>query len=623
MPVAPARRWRRCIQAENLAGAAILAAMVCLPLAEIFLRAVFHSGIEGASALVQHLTLVLGMVGGAIAAREGRLLALSTPTSFLRGRWKIGAAIFAAVVSASVAFFLAAASWNYVLAVKGLRKLLAYGIPVWVIQLILPAGFLVIAVRLLWHASERWTHRLMALFLSAGVLAFFVFPPVAPGRLLVPALIVLLAATVAGAPIFVTLGGAALILFWGHEEPIGSIPLKHYSLVTNPTLPSLPLFILVGYLLAEGGASKRLVRLFQSLVGPIPGGPAIVTALVCAFFTSFTGASGVTILALGALLMPVLRAAHFSERDSLGLLTGAGSLGLLFPPCLPLILYAIIAQVAISHSDVAAGLEHVPEVTVEKMFLAGIGPGVLLVVLTACWGVSRGRAARASTPATPGVPLRQALWEAKWELFLPMIPLVIIFAGLATPVEAAAATALYAFVLEVVVYRDLRIFRDIPRVFAECALLIGGVLLILGVAMGLTNFLVDAHVPDRAVEWVSARIHAQWLFLLLLNAFLLVVGCLMDIYSATIVVVPLIVPMGLIFGVDPVHLGIVFLANMELGFLMPPVGMNLLLASYRFNKPIPEVIRAVLPMLAILLIGVLIITYVPALTLTLPRLWKE
>jgi len=340
------------------------------------------------------------------------------------------------------------------------------------------------------------------------------------------------------------------------------------------------------------------------LVGSFRGGPAIATALVCAFFTSFTGASGVTILALGGLLMPVLLAARYSERTALGLITGAGSLGLLFPPCLPVILYAIIAGI-----------------TMEQMFLGGMAPGVLLVVLTALWAIQQSPRGAGTQRFDLG-EVRQALWDARWELLVPVIALVALFSGWATPVEAAAVTALYAFVIETLVYRDLNLWKDVPRVMTECGLLIGGVLLILGVALGFTNYLIDAQVPARAVDWVTGAIHSKWLFLLALNVFLLIVGCLMDIYSAIVVVVPILVPLGVAFGIDPVHLGVIFLANLQLGYLTPPVGMNLFLSSYRFGKPMSEVVRSVIPMLLVLLIGVLLITYFPPLTTVLPRLFR-
>ena len=428
--------------------------------------------------------------------------------------------------------------------------------------------------------------------------------PGGPYHFVAIALGILFLASVLGTPAFVTLGGAALILFWGVDQPIAAIPIAHYALVTNPILPTLPLFTLAGYFLAEGGAARRLVRVFYAMFGQFRGGPAIVTVLVCAFFTSFTGASGVTILALGGLLMPVLTGAYYSEKDALGLLTGSGSLGLLLPLCLPLIVYAIVARVPI-----------------ERMFLGGIIPAFVMMTATAIWGVRRGSASETAVHRFSWGEARSALWEAKCELALPLLAFTALFSGLATPVEAAALTALYAFFIQAVIQRDLTIIRDVPRVMAECGLLIGGVLLILGVSLGFTNYLVDAEVPTHAVEWTTRTVHSPFLFLLLLNVFLLVVGCLMEIYPAIVVEVPLLVPLGAAYGIDPVRLGIIFLANMELGYLTPPVGLNLLMSSYRFRKPVPEVLRAVFPVVVVLALGVLLITYVPALTTTLPKLF--
>ncbi len=598
---------------EDLMVALVLAALTLLPLLEVALRRI-GGGISGSTALVQHATLFVGMMGGAIAARHKRLLALSTVANFLKGRVKSAAQIFSSAFAAAISIFLCAASVRFLLTEKEAGSTVAYDIPTWVLQLVLPIGFVLIAWRLLRHAAPQWKGRSAAMLLVALFMGTASQTYLAPEDLLMPALVVLLAAAVLGAPIFTIIGGAALILLWGGGYPTASVPLKHYSLVTNPTLPTVPLFTLAGYFLAEGGAPGRLVRVFQAWFGGFRGGPAIVTALVCAFFTSFTGASGVTILALGGLLMPVLIAARYPERTALGLLTSAGSLGLLFPPCLPLIFYAIVA------GNIANNLGMEADITIQKMFLGGIIPGMLLVGLTAWWGIRSGPRLPTERRPLELAEAWRALWEAKWELILPLVALTALFGGFATPVEAAALTALYAFLIETVVYRDLRLFKDVPRVMTECGLLVGGVLLILGVAMGLTNYLVTEQVPDRLVEWAVSSIHSPLVFLLMLNGFLLIVGCLMDIYSAIAVVVPLIVPIGLQFGVDPVHLGIIFLANLELGYLTPPVGMNLFLSSYRFNKPLPEVMRAVIPMLLVLLTGVLLITYLPFLTTLLPRL---
>ena len=603
---APPQGWP--CRAENLLLVVPLLAMMLLPVVEILLRRFFNTGISGSSTIVQHLTLIVGMLGGAVAARDERLLALSPAQTLLKGRAKTAARIFSGGFAAAICAFLCLASVEYVWDVRPLGKVLVYGIRVWVVQMILPAGFGVIACRLLWHASTRWGGRLLALAVALVVAACAYWAPGSPERWLLPGLIALAIATFLGAPVFTALGGAALILFWGNGDPIQAVPLKHYSLTTNDLLPSIPIFTLAGYFLAESGASKRLVRVFQALVGQFRGGPAIVTALVCAFFTSFTGASGVTILALGGVLMPVLLAARYSERNALGLLTSAGSLGMLFPPCLPLILYAVVAN----HSGHA-------NLTIKQMFLGGIGPGILLVILTAWWGVRKGPKDAADRPVFRWREARTALWEAKWELFIPVVALVSLFT-VSTTVEAAAVTATYALFVATLIHRDLRPFKDLPRVITQCGLLVGGVLLILGVALGFTHYLVDAQVPDKLVEWATGTITSKWLFLLGLNLVLLVVGGLVEIYAAIIVVVPLLVPLGVAFGMDPIHLGIIFLANMELGFLAPPVGLNLLLSSYRFNKPMAEVTRATFPMLMILLLGVLLITYFPPLTTFLPRL---
>jgi C4-dicarboxylate transporter, DctM subunit len=600
---AASRIFRLFHKTENVVVALALAGMALLPLSEIALRAAFHTGIPGSGAVVQHLTLVVGMLGAAVAARENRLLTLSTGAALLSGKLQAGARIFSGAVAVAVTALLAFASYQFLVTEKLAGAILAGKVPTWVVEIVLPLGFALVALRLLGHASDSWAGLAATLILAALLVRLGAHPPLPPDRMVIPAFIILLLATALGAPVFTALGGAALILFWAESVPIASIPVETYRLVVSPTLPTIPLFTLAGYFLAEGGASRRLVRVFQSLAGWVRGGPAIVAALVCAFFTSFTGASGVTILALGGLLMPVLLAARYPEKGSLGLLTAAGSLGLLFPPSLPVILYGIVA--------------HQP---IDRMFLGGIIPGVILLVLTGWWGSRMGAPGGDGPRRFDSREALQAIREAKWELLLPVVVLAGIYGGFATLVEAAALTALYAFVVETFVYRDLKVATDAPRVMAQCAILVGGVLIILGVALGFTNYLVDAEIPAKGVAWVSGAIHSPLVFLLLLNLFLLVVGCLMDIFSAIVVVVPLIVPMGEAFHIDPVHLGIIFLANMELGYLTPPVGMNLFLASYRFDKPLPEVYRAVIPMLLVLLAGVLLITYVPPLTTFLPWL---
>jgi tripartite ATP-independent transporter DctM subunit len=611
-------RWT--IGAENTLTGIVLFGMLLLPLLEIALRKFFGTGITGSSSFVQHLTLLVGVLGGALAARDNRLLSLSNLPNLFPARLKDASLIFSSGLAVAITTILCVSAWEFVQK-EPADKLLAYGISYRVFQIFLPVGFALVAVRICWHSSPSWPGRAICAGWAAALVWFVAKSGIAPEKLVWPALIALGLATLLGAPLFTALGGVAMILLWGSGLPVSIIPLEHYYLVTDAVLPSIPLFTLAGYFLAEGGASRRLVRVFQSVVGPFRGGPGIVTALVCAFFTSFTGASGVTILALGGLLMPVLLQARYSDKSALGLITGAGSLGILFPPCLPLILYAVIAQRTIQNLELPVGVA-APEVTINRLFLGGIGPGILMVILTAGWAIWTGPRDKAERPRLVWREALGSLWEAKWELMLPVIVLGVLLGGLATPVEAAAVAALYAFITQVIIHRDLHIVRDVPRVLAECGLLIGGVLLILGVAMGLTKYLIFADVPTLGVEWIKGSIESPLMFLLFLNLVLLVVGCLMDVYSAIVVVVPLIVPMGIAYGIDPIHLGIIFLANLQLGFLTPPVGMNLFLASYRFNKPMSYVTRATLPMIAVLGIGVILVTYIPAMTMWLPKILK-
>lgn len=605
--------WLKALRhGENLIVVLCLAVMTILPVLEVVLRKFFQTGLPASATIVQHLVLAVGMLGGALAARENRLLSLSVATHWFKGGWLTFARVFSYAFAAAVTGVLTAASWEFVQSQRSLGKEFAYGIQTWVVQLLIVIGFAMVALRLIWHASDKWHWRGVTLLLAIGFVAVTVWSGIEPERLRWPAMIVLLFAVILGAPIFTALGGTALIMLWSIGEPVAPILLKHYQLTVNAMLPSLPLFTLAGYFLAEGGAAKRLVRFFQAWFGSLRGGPAIVTTLVCAFFTSFTGASGATILALGGVLMPVLLAAKYSERASIGLLTGAGSLGMLFPPCLPPILYAIVAS---SGNQVS--------ISIKEIFLGGLLPGLLLVGLTALWGLWIGGRGQA-TDRKP-FEAREALsatWGAKWELLVPVVALVSLFSGFATPVEAAALTAFYTFLVSAVIQRDLKLWSDVPRVMTDCGLLMGGVLLIIGVALGFTHYLVDAQIPDHAVEWATANIHSKWVFLLLLNFILLAIGGLVEIYAAIVVVVPLLVPIGIAFGIDPIHLGIIFLVNMELGFLAPPVGINLLLSSYRFDKPMLQVTRAALPMLGVMFIGVLLITYIPWFTTWLPHLFQ-
>lgn len=596
-PVSFFSTWTgRLDRAEGIFASLTLAAIVLLLPSEMVAR-FFDTAVPGALPIVQHLTLWVAFLGAALAASEGKMLALATATFLPEGRWRHGAQVFAALVAAAVTALLGRAGYELLLVEKEFGDTVALGIPVWVTLIVLPLAFALIALRLVWRASPAWAGRAVA---AAGI-AFGLWlgshPEMVEFRSPWPGLGLIVLAMFVGAPIFAVLGGAAVVLFMAEGVPIGAVPVETYRLAVSPTLPAIPLFTLTGFLLAEGKSSDRLIGVFRAFCGWIPGGTAIVTAVVCAFFTIFTGGSGVTILALGGLLFQALSADGYRERFSLGLLTASGSLGLLLPPALPLILYGIVA-----------------EVPIPDLFLGGIIPGLLLVALIAAWGMREGIVTGAGRTAFDRATALRALWVAKWELLLPVFLLVAILGGFATVVEAAALSALYALVVQRFVHHDLTLRGDLPRVFRDCVVLVGGVLIILSVAMGLTNYMVDAQVPDQLVEWVQSRVDSPLTFLLVLNVFLLLVGCLMDIFSAIVVVVPLIVPLGVAFGIDPIHLGIIFVANLELGYLTPPVGLNLFLASYRFERPLLAIYRAAVPMLIILAIGVLLITYVPWLT---------
>lgn len=580
---------------ENALLAAVLALLVILGVANAF------RSFADTDELIRHLTLLVGMLGGMVAARDGRLLAMGTVAHALPARWKPALDAFTGQVGTTVAALLAYAALEFVREEAGTSSMLAFGVPRIVLEAAMPAGFLVIMLRLARHAGSGIAIRvaavLVAIALTVGVDQLDGGLP----AIRAPLLVALAVAVLCGAPLFVGLAGIALIWFISAGDPIASIPLDHYDQVTNPMLATLPLFTLAGYIVTATGAARRLVRLLRAWTGHLRGGPAVVTVFACAFFTAFTGGSGITILALGGLLMPILMASRYPDRAAVGLVTGAGSLGVLFAPCLPLILYSIVAQVSI-----------------EDMFLGGALPGLLMVAVACIWGVAISPAAR----IRPRFRWKRAVittWRARWELLLPVVPLVLIFGGLVLPVPAAAITAAYALMIAALVNRDLPRGAKLVEVACECGLLVGGVLLILGTAMGLTNLLITEHVPDRLTVWLGAAIESRWIFLLLLNLVLVVLGCVIEIFSAIIVVAPLIVPVAVAFGVDPVHLGVVMLASLELGYLMPPIGLNLLMSASRFRRPMLEVAGATVPMLVVLAAGVALITAFPELSLWLPR----
>ena len=584
-------------RAENsLAGLALLA-MAVLPVVEIALRFLFNTGIPASSTYVQNLTLWVGFLGAVLAARDGSHLTFLPGRDLLPPSARKLSTALTAMVSSTVAASLCWASLEFVRADMQSPVVIAGWLPAWVMEAILPAAFAVITMRFVMKAETGLARLFALLGVPAAAVAGFLLTPYAHD-LMWPGLIVLFLAAILGTPIFVILGGLTLLLLQTEGTPAAAIPVETYRLVVSPSIPAIPLFTLAGYVLAEGGASRRLVRLFRAFFGWLPGGLAVAVTMLCAFFTTFTGASGVTILALGGLLLPVLLDSGYRERFSVGLLTATGSIGLLFPPSLAVILYGVVAHVSIL-----------------DLFKAGVLPGILLVTAACVLGIREGR--RQTGPRIP-FNMREAvaaIWEAKWELLTPIIVLVSLFGGFGTLIETAAITAAYTIFVEVVIHRELHPTRDLPVVLVKCLSLIGGVFAILGVAMGLTNYLVDAEVPMNVATWFDAHIESKILFLLALNIFLLLVGCLLDIFSAISIVVPLIQPISQVFGIDPLHLGMIVLANLELGYLTPPVGLNLFFASYRFDKPLAQVCRDTIPFFVVMLLVVLLVTFVPWLVL--------
>jgi C4-dicarboxylate transporter DctM subunit len=611
---------------ENGVSGVVLLGIAVLPAVEIFARWLFRTGLPSSSDLTHHLVLWLTCLGGAMTSRENKHITLSAGAELLRRPLRDWVGRLTAFIATAIATALAWSSLALVLIGFDPTKRIAF-VPVQLAAAVLPLGFALMAARFVVHAplgrggqevrkARSWGRALLAVLgLTAGTVlssgsvlnvlsALFpqlpdVFSRLADAlaagsaRLAVPAIILLSVSVLFGTPIFIGLGGVAYLLFVRSGGSPEVIPSEAYGMLTGYSLPAIPLFTFAGFILSESQAGKRLVRLFKAFVGWLPGGLVIMAVLVSTFFTTFTGATGVTILALGALLVFALQSGGYRPGFSEGVVTSSGSIGLLIPPSLPIIVYGVIAQINIKH-----------------MFAGGILPGLLMVLCLCVYGVVvavRGKAER--------TPFRLAeAWgavrESLWEILLPLLILVMFFTGLTTLVETGAVAVLYSLIVEVGIHRDLD-FAALRRIVLKCVPIIGGVLVILAVAKGLSYYIVDAEVPMALSAWVEANVHSRLLFLLALNLVLLIVGCLMDIFSAILVIVPLIIPVGQLFGIHPVHLGIIFLANLGLGYLTPPVGLNLFLAAYLFNKPVMKIVKDVWPFFLALLGVVLLITYVP------------
>jgi tripartite ATP-independent transporter DctM subunit len=609
-------------QVESWAAAASLLVLGLLPILEILIRFTGWGGVPGYNRYLAHLVLLTAFLGGMVTAREGRHLAIKVAVEALPKGVRAVADTMNGFLSTmlGVAFFCASLSFVAVGFESGTR---VGFFPTQVFVAVMPLGFLVITVRFLLRTPPTVAARFVA---AAGVVAgtfvgfssiadiVYVYAPTIPPfvdtlvnawyavmpAVALPLAVLLIAAAFLGVPLFVVLGGVALLLFARVGGALAVVANEGYVMLTGNTIPAIPLFTLVGFFLSESRAGDRLVRLFRSLFGWMPGGLVIAAVLASTFFTTFTGASGVTILALGGLLLFVLvQSGNHTVDFSTGVLTGSGSIGLLFPPSLALIIYGSVAQVSIF-----------------DLFVGGILPGILLVLAMSFVGI-----AVAVKRGIPPVPFDKAdAWsaikESFWEVLLPVIIVAVYFSGIATLIETAAVAVAYTIVVEMVLRREIS-FRRLLDVCLKAIAIIGGVLMILALARALSYYIIDTQLPTILRDWVAATIDSRIVFLLLLNIVLLVAGMFMDIFSAILVIAPLIIPLAGVFEIDPVHLGIIFVANMGIGFITPPVGLNLFLAAYRFEQPLQKVYRNVAPFFLLQLGIVLVITYWPWLSTVL------
>ena len=575
----------------------IIALLISLPVFEVVARFFGTTAITSSRMVVQHLTLWVGFFGAVLASSRGKLLSLSSSN------------LFESESSFNIKHFIAKSTSLIILISLfwGSLQLVTveYQYPVnisplisrWFAQSIMPISLMLMSVILFFKSYSSLKNKFA---LSISILLFLSIVSIPQVRessvTLWFSFFSIIFSLFYGLPIFLGLGGIAALLFWFDWTPLSAISAETYRIVVSPTLPTIPLFTIAGFLLAESKSSIRLLSLFQALFGWIPGGTPIVLVIICGFFTAITGGSGVTILALGGLLMPMLIKDGFSKDFSLGLITVSGSIGLLFPPSLPLIIYGVTAGVSI-----------------KSIFLGGIIPGLLILVIVASWAIFSSKRQSVVVYGFKINNIKSALIESKWEIAIPFIIMFGIFGGYMTLVETAAISALYVLFITVIIYRDIS-FSKVGNILIDCCALIGGVLIILGVAMGLTSYIIDAEVPMTLLEWVKTNISSKYIFLILLNVFLLIVGCMMDIFSATIIVVPLIKPIAAYFGIDPIHLAIIFIANLELGYLTPPVGMNLFLSAYRFDESMKSVYTSTMPFYFVMLFCVILITYFPILS---------
>jgi len=598
----------------------ILLTIALLLVSEIIARNFFHTGIKNSTLYVQQLTLLAAFLAGAITSREKKHLKLAARLPLKQPAAEI-ISTAVQIISSGFSFAFAASTLSFGLNAFGPADRIVF-IPKRFIGYLMTLGFLLMAVRFI-TAIENRRKRIpafplavaLAVLLASGAISGVVsaFAGSEPGIiqalkaplqevlswLYLPLIVLLVSLAFFGLPVFVVLGGTGWLLLSHAGLPQEIVANQAYTVLTDYSIPAIPLFAAAGFFLSESKAGERMVEFFRDMVGWLPGGLMLVTVLVCAFFTTFTGGSGITIIALGGLLFQILTAAGYSQKFSVGLLTSSGSVGLLFPPSLPIIIYGVTAGLSI-----------------KDMFRGGIIPGIILVTFTIIPAFLFSRSTRLDRQPWEFKKALGSFKKGLGEILLPLIVIILYFGGITNLQESAAVALVYAFLLETLIHRELKI-KDLPRVMTACVTVFGGVLVILAVVNGLSYYIIDNQLPQRLSAWLGTAISSRYVFLLLLNLALLVVGCFMDIYSAILVVVPLIVPLAGVFNIHPVHLGIIFLANLELGYMTPPVGLNLFLASYRFNQPMGQVYRDVLPFMLFRLMAVLLITYLPFLSTAL------
>ena len=586
---------------ENFICYFCFAIIVSFPVFQILSRSIDFFSIPASQEIVQHMTLWIAFVGAVLATRSNRLLAVVREPVFKQSsEFNIGHFLVHAV-SAGIVFLLAVSYLKMIQIGIQYPEFVAPFIPVWFAQSIIPIGLFLIWYHMIITSSNKLNYRLFLVFysfLTVGVLYYWQFP-FSNEIFLTIKVLATLALVAFGLPIFIVLASLSVLFFlseptdWATNfDLISTISDSAYRIVVSPTLAAIPIFTLAGYILAESNISRRLLDFFKASLGWLPGSTVLIVVILCAFFTALTGGSGVTILALGAILYPILVEDGYSEIFSLGLITTAGSLGLLFPPSLPAIIYSV-----------TAGINPI------DLFKQGFFPALFLLSVVVMYGFYHKPIKKKRNKFNLKESVK-ALSIAKWEIIIPILIIVSLFSGFATLVECAALLVVYVLFIELYIYKDIHI-KDIPKIVIDCATLVGGVLIILGFAMGFTGYLVDAQIPLKILHFAQQSIESKIVFLLALNILLLIAGCIMDVFSAIIVIVPLIAPLAAYFGIDPVHLAIIFIANLELGYITPPVGMNLFLSSYRFEKDMPTVYRATMPYFFIRLIGVLLITYIP------------